>query len=118
VHGRVLVVVLEQLREQRAGALVGMPQLERPVEASLALAGEDVEQNHLGHDKRKQPRFHGAGRRGEQADRGEQGIDGVNPAVVRDRQPRWHAELEPVAYRVDREVEHELAGEGEEVDRP
>jgi hypothetical protein len=30
-----------------------MTQLERPVEASLALAGEDVEQYHLGHDKRK-----------------------------------------------------------------
>ena len=82
VVARVLVVGLDHVAEQQRGAAVGLRELERAVDARLALAGEEGEERDEREDEEDRVGLAGGAERGEQADRGEQRVDAIDEREV------------------------------------
>ena len=100
------------------GPPVGAREGKRALDPRLALLREDLKDPEEGQDEDACP---GGGRRGEgdeEARGGEQGVDQVDLAQLRQHGPRGDAEPVRDAQRGGGAVDHELRGEREEVDRP
>jgi hypothetical protein len=75
VRARVLVVGFDDVAEQHRRAAIRVPELERVVDAHLALAREELEQPDEWENEEYAPDATGRGDRDDEPDRGERGID-------------------------------------------
>ena len=115
---RIGVVRFDDVAEEQRRSTVCVRQLERMVDADLAFVCEQLEQAEQGKHRRNRPRVVERGKRREQADGCEGGVDEKRETHEAQLRPRRHAPRVPIAAARGHEVDAELRGERDDVDGP
>ena len=112
------VVGLEQVAHEQSGAAVGVRERERLVDVRAPLAREEREQAHDRQHQRHRERLALARHAGEDADRGERGVDREHPDERAQLQLRRRSQSEPDPQPGEAGVEERLHGEGQDEHGP
>jgi hypothetical protein len=114
----VRVVGHEQLAHEQRGAAVGVAELDRVLDALLALPAEDGQQPDERHEHEQRQHAARGRDRGQEADRREGDVDEDAEAEDAHLQVRRDAGAEPLAQRRDDDVDDDLRGERQQVQPP
>jgi hypothetical protein len=118
VAAGVLVLLLEEVAQQQRRAPVGLPELQRPRDARLALARQQSEEPDERQDQERRPRGRRRGEGGQQPDGRQQRVDAVHERHLAEHLARRDPEGQARPPDGDRRVEDELDHERHDVDRP